>query len=599
MGTCISLQRSSTLLKKTKQQHDQKSGQIHQENNGKFSGKIRLSRPIHVLKDPTGDNIFEKYRFGKELGRGEFGVTYQCYDDAKGESFACKKISKSKLRTDIDIEDVRREVEIMRHLPKHPNIVSYKEVYEDKEAIYLVMELCEGGELFDRIVARGHYTERAAALVTKTILEVVKRHITRHDQVSHREYTKGIIASFAETEEGIAQAIVHGEIDFERDPWPKISEDAKDLVRGMLEPNRIPASQSKNKWIQNADKVSNIPLGERVRTRIKQFSLMNKFKKRVLRVVADNLPDDQVHGIKQMFHMMDTDKNGNLNFQELKDGLYMFGQPVPDHDVQLLLDAADFDGNGMLNCDEFVTLAVHLKKISNDELLHEAFLHFDKNKSGYIEFEELQQSLLDDQFGPTNDQVVQDIIFDADLDKDGRISYPEFKAMMTTGMDWKMGSRQYSRAMLNALSIRLFKDGQNLRLKIPPPSHHRQEPIFPQNHHRRRRHLRRRLRHFRRLLRNSGDNHHLPKRLLRPPPPPFIHEKFPAGRRGDPPSPHRPGGDAAVKRGYVFFSEVQFIPADDLKAIDDLWKLHSGDKFGYSVQKKIFKNQIKISRNSS
>lgn len=43
--------------------------------------------------------------------------------------------------------------------------------------------------------------------------------------------------------------------------------------------------------------------------------------------------------IKQMFQMMDTDKNGNLNFQELKDGLYMFGQPVPDHDVQLLLDA--------------------------------------------------------------------------------------------------------------------------------------------------------------------------------------------------------------------------------------------------------------------
>lgn len=127
-----------------------------------------------MLKDPTGDDILKKYRLGKELGRGEFGVTYECFDDENGESLACKKISKSKLRTDIDVEDVRREVEIMRHLPQHPNIVRYKEVYEDKEAIYLVMELCEGGELFDRIVARGHYTERAAALVTKTILEVIK-----------------------------------------------------------------------------------------------------------------------------------------------------------------------------------------------------------------------------------------------------------------------------------------------------------------------------------------------------------------------------------------------------------------------------------------
>ena len=62
----------------------------------------------------------------------------------------------------------------MSCLPKHPNIVTFKEAFEDEDAVYLVMEICEGGELFDRIVARGHYTERAAASVTKTILEVVK-----------------------------------------------------------------------------------------------------------------------------------------------------------------------------------------------------------------------------------------------------------------------------------------------------------------------------------------------------------------------------------------------------------------------------------------
>lgn len=62
----------------------------------------------------------------------------------------------------------------MRHLPSHPNIVSLKDTYEDDSAVHLVMELCEGGELFDRIVARGHYTERAAAAVTRTIVEVVQ-----------------------------------------------------------------------------------------------------------------------------------------------------------------------------------------------------------------------------------------------------------------------------------------------------------------------------------------------------------------------------------------------------------------------------------------
>lgn len=47
-------------------------------------------------------------------------------------------------------------------------------------------------------------------------------------------------------------------------------------------------------------------------------------------------------------------------------------------------------------------------------------------------------------------------------------------------------------------------------------------------------------------------------------------------------------GDAAVKRNYVFFSEVQFIPASDLQTIDQLWRKHSNSRFGYSVQRRIW-----------
>lgn len=133
-----------------------------------------VTNKLVVLKDPTGHNINQRYNLGRELGRGEFGVTYLCTDMETGEKFACKSISKKKLRTAVDIEDVRREVEIMKHMPKHPNIVSLKDTYEDDSAVHIVMELCEGGELFDRIVARGHYTERAAAVVMRTIMEVVQ-----------------------------------------------------------------------------------------------------------------------------------------------------------------------------------------------------------------------------------------------------------------------------------------------------------------------------------------------------------------------------------------------------------------------------------------
>ncbi|CAH9122383.1 unnamed protein product [Cuscuta epithymum] len=51
----------------------------------------------------------------------------------------------------------------------------------------------------------------------------------------------------------------------------------------------------------------------------------------------------------------------------------------------------------------------------------------------------------------------------------------------------------------------------------------------------------------------------------------------------------RPAGDAVQERGYVFFSDVQFISDSDLWKIDSLWRKHSNDRFGYSVQRRIWK----------
>ncbi|GKA80840.1 calcium-dependent protein kinase 26-like protein [Tanacetum coccineum] len=56
----------------------------------------------------------------------------------------------------------------------HPNVVSIKEAYEDAVSVYLVMELCAGGELFDRIIDKGHYSEREAADLAKTIAGVIE-----------------------------------------------------------------------------------------------------------------------------------------------------------------------------------------------------------------------------------------------------------------------------------------------------------------------------------------------------------------------------------------------------------------------------------------
>ena len=137
-----------------------------------------------VLGRPMED-VRATYTSGRELGRGQFGVTYLVTHRETGQRFACKSIATRKLVHRDDIEDVRREVQIMHHLTGHRNIVELRGAYEDRHSVNLVMELCEGGELFDRIIAKGHYTERAAAALCREIVAVV--HSCHSMGVFHRD----------------------------------------------------------------------------------------------------------------------------------------------------------------------------------------------------------------------------------------------------------------------------------------------------------------------------------------------------------------------------------------------------------------------------
>ncbi|GMN67643.1 hypothetical protein TIFTF001_036703 [Ficus carica] len=117
------------------------------------------------------------YELGDEVGRGHFG--YTCSAKAKkgslkGLDVAVKVIPKSKMTTAIAIEDVRREVKILRALTGHKNLVQFYDAFEDDDNVYVVMELCKGGELLDRILSRGgKYSEEDAKAVMVQILSVV------------------------------------------------------------------------------------------------------------------------------------------------------------------------------------------------------------------------------------------------------------------------------------------------------------------------------------------------------------------------------------------------------------------------------------------
>ncbi|KAI4318620.1 hypothetical protein MLD38_032299 [Melastoma candidum] len=121
--------------------------------------------------------VTSRLEVGEEVGRGHFGYTCSAVfkkGEWKGSKVAVKVIPKSKMTTAIAIEDVRREVKILRALTGHNNLVQLYDAFEDTDNVYVVMELCEGGELLDQILSRsGKYSEDEAKAVMAQILDVV------------------------------------------------------------------------------------------------------------------------------------------------------------------------------------------------------------------------------------------------------------------------------------------------------------------------------------------------------------------------------------------------------------------------------------------
>uniref|UniRef100_A0A669E5M3 Calcium/calmodulin-dependent protein kinase type IV n=1 Tax=Oreochromis niloticus TaxID=8128 RepID=A0A669E5M3_ORENI len=125
--------------------------------------------PLFGLVSMLYTQVFAVFRFKCFVfpSRGATSIVYRCEEKQTQKPYAVKVLKKT-----IDKKIVRTEIGVLLRL-SHPNIIQLKEIFETDTDIALVLELVTGGELFDRIVERGYYSERDAAHVIKQILEAV------------------------------------------------------------------------------------------------------------------------------------------------------------------------------------------------------------------------------------------------------------------------------------------------------------------------------------------------------------------------------------------------------------------------------------------
>jgi len=149
----------------------------------KSSSRRVLPCPLtYKLDQPV--TVHDRYAIKKQIGVGGFSKVFKATHRMSGRKFAIKRIQMS-LLSGKDKQNIKSEVAILRSL-KSESIISVHDVFQtDAEYVYLVMERVKGGELYNRIVENGTFSEPNARLICKSILRAVKY---CHDRgVVHRD----------------------------------------------------------------------------------------------------------------------------------------------------------------------------------------------------------------------------------------------------------------------------------------------------------------------------------------------------------------------------------------------------------------------------
>ncbi|KAG7615971.1 putative CBL-interacting serine/threonine-protein kinase 4 CAMK-CAMKL-CHK1 family [Arabidopsis thaliana] len=140
------------------------------------------------LKSPekiTGTVLLGKYELGRRLGSGSFAKVHVARSISTGELVAIKIIDKQKT-IDSGMEPrIIREIEAMRRLHNHPNVLKIHEVMATKSKIYLVVEYAAGGELFTKLIRFGRLNESAARRYFQQLASALS--FCHRDGIAHRD----------------------------------------------------------------------------------------------------------------------------------------------------------------------------------------------------------------------------------------------------------------------------------------------------------------------------------------------------------------------------------------------------------------------------
>ena len=385
--------------------------------------------------------LTEYYEIECQLGKGSYGKVYEVKNKTTGEIRACKQLSKSNIS---NLKKFEKEIELLIKTD-HPNIIKLYEVFEDDRFIYLVMEKCNGGELFDRIInhiqSNKMYTEKDAAIIFQQLMSAI---VYCHDNgIVHRDLKPENLLYINEGEE-INNPIKVIDFGLSRNFDNHSKMNTKVGTAYYVAPEVLDGNYTEKCDVWSAGVILYILLsgeppfnGANDREIYKAISKMiyqfpfNKWKK-----ISKNAVD--------LIEKCLVPENKRLTAKEVLEHPW-FNKIQNEESVDLQMDLNSFK-DYVNSCKlKKMTLTYIASRLNENEVsnLREIFNNFDKNKDGHISLEELKNGLEKLKCQEIDNKEIEKIFLSLDTDKNGRIGYTEFLASIISERTYLNEERLY------------------------------------------------------------------------------------------------------------------------------------------------------------
>ena len=372
------------------------------------------------------DGVFlDNYEVIRQLGKGGYGKVYEVKNKKTGEIRACKHLSKLSIK---NLEKFEREINILIKTD-HPHIIKLYEIFESQRSLYLVMEECKGGEVFDKIIehiqSKQMYSEKDAANMFQQVMSSIE--YCHNNGICHRDLKPENLLYLNDGNEkdnpikvidfGLSQIFIDRKLKTKVGTAYYVS---PEILKGDYTEKCDIWSAGVILYIfLSGDPPFNGPNDSAIYNKISQmkFSFPEKKWKNISNEAKDLIvhmlaPEKERYNAKQVlahpwFKNASNTPLVDLNFDPMFFSDYIRGSFIKK--IALLFIASRLDENEIRD----------LKRI---------FEAFDKGKDGQISIDELQQGLIQLKSSHMKADDVFELFKTIDADKNGRIDYTEFLA---------------------------------------------------------------------------------------------------------------------------------------------------------------------------